>query len=434
MYRAQFLLLGLALALPLTACRDRGAAVRESRAPLSRDSAGVRIVTSYEPRWRPGEEWTVSAEPVLRIGMVDGPQAYLFDRIEGVTRLSDGTIVVLNSGDGQVRYFAPDGKHLRSVGREGRGPGEMRAGRWLDRIENDVVQVTHSDGRLQYAPDGTLVGDDRLRWERIHEISRAARIEGSPGFLMESCSPDTPLFLGDAVLLCTTTYGDVRYTPEREGVYQRVMFVARSDWTLETLDTIGIFPYGAFAIYRSGGRPHRAGFEPPYGPRGRMGVSGSPPRLVYTNATAYRIELHAIDGPRRTMVIERAGGMRAPTEQEMSSFDRAFEANPRMRKAGGNPGSFRGQVVVADSVSIIASAPHVDAVGAVWAPLDAAQDATHRMYDVFDADGSYLGQVRVPRSRFRLREIGADYILGVTTDDLGVEYVTMYRLDRTVRH
>lgn len=36
----------------------------------------------------------------------------------------------------------------------------------------------------------------------------------------------------------------------------------------------------------------------------------------------------------------------------------------------------------------------------------------------------------VPRERFRIHEIGTDYILGVATDELGVEYVRMFRLDR----
>ena len=119
-------------AAAMNACAADNAATSNARAPAITDSAGVRRVVNYDPKWQRGEEWTVDSAPALRIGAIDGAEEYLFDRIQGVTRLSDGTIVVLNAGDGQLQYYGPDGSHLHSVSRDGRGPGEMRAGRWLD--------------------------------------------------------------------------------------------------------------------------------------------------------------------------------------------------------------------------------------------------------------------------------------------------------------
>jgi hypothetical protein len=128
-------------------------------------------------------------------------------------------------------------------------------------------------------------------------------------------------------------------------------------------------------------------------------------------------------------------------------------------------------------VSAIAfRALHVDATGAVWVPLEAGigdvppplndgdmnarvegaaerparatpgagqerRTPSHITYDVFAADGIWLGQVRVPflvsssaatsgDSRFVVRDIGTDYVLGVATDDLGVESVVSFRLER----
>jgi hypothetical protein len=430
----------LAIVFHLSACADAPPHATASREPIITDSAGVRTVLSHEPRWRPGEEWTVATEPELRIGMVDGPGEYLFDRIRGVTRLSDGTIVVLNSGDGQVRYYTRGGTHLRSVGRSGAGPGEMRGGRWLDRLDGDVVQVTHAGGRLRYAADGTLLADDRLDWSRIHRLGRLAGVAGSAGFLMESCSIPAPLFLGDAVLLCGSTYTDVRFMPDRPGVYESTSLVALSDWPLEALDTIGIYGRGGVAMYMQGGRLHAARFGPPFAPGVRMRVSGSPARFVVTPADAYRIEVHSFDVPRQVVVMERTGGLRRPTDFELDGFDRAFRGEDdfggqrvRMRPAG-DAGAFRSQVAPTDSLSVVTAAPWVDALGAVWVPLGAEPDAQTRMYDVFDAGGIYLGQISVPRLWFTIREIGADYIVGVTSDELGVEYVTMYRLDRGPPH
>jgi hypothetical protein len=343
--------------------------------------------------------------------------------------LSDGTVVVLNSGAGQLRYYTPDGQYVRSVSRDGDGPGEMRGGRWLDRLEDDVVQVTHAGGRLRYGPDGSLVADDRLDWGRILELSRAVGLSGSSGFLMEACGLPTPLFLGDSVLLCASTHTDVRFLPAEAGVHQSVSLVARADWTLQAVDTLGIFHTRTLIMHVQGGRRLPAFLDPPYGPEGRMRVGGTPPKFIYTPADVYRIEHYELDGPDRRLVIERFGALRPPTALESSTFDRAFRWGP----VSADPSSFRRLVTPVDSLSIIAAAPYVDATNAVWAPLDVPP----RTFDVFDADGVYLGQVTLPVAEFAIHEIGSDYILGVATGDFDEEYVMMFTLDRpapTRRH
>ena len=49
-------------------------------------------------------------------------------------------------------------------------------------------------------------------------------------------------------------------------------------------------------------------------------------------------------------------------------------------------------------------------------------------YDAFGTDGRWRGLAEVP-SCFRLFEIGADYVLGLRRDDLGVEFVELYELE-----
>jgi hypothetical protein len=48
---------------------------------------------------------------------------------------------------------------------------------------------------------------------------------------------------------------------------------------------------------------------------------------------------------------------------------------------------------------------------------------------VFGADGRMVGRLVTP-PRFRLTDVGADYLLGVATDEDDVEQVVWYRLDR----
>ena len=48
---------------------------------------------------------------------------------------------------------------------------------------------------------------------------------------------------------------------------------------------------------------------------------------------------------------------------------------------------------------------------------------------MFDTEGRWLGMVETPR-QFTVNEIGADYVLGVWLDDLDVQHVRMYRLEK----
>jgi hypothetical protein len=48
---------------------------------------------------------------------------------------------------------------------------------------------------------------------------------------------------------------------------------------------------------------------------------------------------------------------------------------------------------------------------------------------VFRADGRHLGVVELAAD-LRVFQIGADFILGTITDDLGVSYVHLYRIEK----
>lgn len=50
-------------------------------------------------------------------------------------------------------------------------------------------------------------------------------------------------------------------------------------------------------------------------------------------------------------------------------------------------------------------------------------------WDVFDPDGVWLGSVELP-PRFMAYEFGGDHVAGVWKDELDVEFVRVYALDR----
>ncbi len=53
------------------------------------------------------------------------------------------------------------------------------------------------------------------------------------------------------------------------------------------------------------------------------------------------------------------------------------------------------------------------------------------LWTVFDPDGRVLGLIETPAGFSRIYEIGADYILGHSFDELGVETIQVWALDRS---
>ena len=160
-----------------------------------RDSAGVIVVENYgEPLWRPEDRW--SLREVMRIGTVSGEPEYQFGNISGLGVLSDGRVVVADALAQNLRFYSPDGVHIRTVGEAGSGPGEY--GNWIHVMVgpgDTLVVWDWTNMRANWlAPDGTWLGSTRfnyedgwevLEWEddpsgRIVTMMGAMRYPGSP--------------------------------------------------------------------------------------------------------------------------------------------------------------------------------------------------------------------------------------------------------------
>jgi hypothetical protein len=124
-----------------------------------RDSAGIEIVENFgAPLWPEGPGWEFTE--VVRIGALDGPPEYQFGNIVGIQVLSDGRIVIVDAMAHNVRFYTPDGEHIRTVLREGQGPGELGGGgHMLLRGAGDTLLVGDGNaGRVHVlAPDGTYL-------------------------------------------------------------------------------------------------------------------------------------------------------------------------------------------------------------------------------------------------------------------------------------
>ena len=222
--------------------------------------------------------------------------------------------------------------------------------------------------------------------------------------------------------------------------------IMRTTWDLEGLDTLGVFLERSFFRERTRGLVLRS----PLAAQGIFQIGGGrEPKLRYARNDAYRIEVWDIPAGRPSMVVERHVPRRARTDEEaeflVQTGDAGFVRNFVSFEV--NPDDAHWAAI--DSVSI-AEGLFLDELGYMWvrrgpSPLDGEHarvreftgpddkewviPAPSGLHDVFRPDGVYLGTVKLPHD-LRITEIGPDYILGVVRDELDIQYVHMYGLDR----
>ena len=122
------------------------------------DSAGIPITTALAPVWGPGDEWTISEEPVVQIGRVDGPAEYLLGSVSRAVRLTNGDIVLGDWSNNVLRRYDGEGVFVWEASRQGEGPGEHLRLLWVGALASDSI-VTW-DGVLRrvqiFGPNGVV--------------------------------------------------------------------------------------------------------------------------------------------------------------------------------------------------------------------------------------------------------------------------------------
>lgn len=391
------------------------------------DSVGVRRVISSSPLWDAGEGWHLTPEPLLSLGGVDAPFAQQFHLIEGVTRVSDGTIIVLNTASGQLRAFDSEGNHVWSAGGLGPGPGEMtnHAGKKLLRLPGDTLLVISENYWITFGPDGQLI--DHRRLEPDQDGCRRLRIPVS----------------GDRYLECGRTRSD-----GVPGPWTRENFIVRI--AQDRVDSVGPF------FLRDGWQSRSNWIQSPLGPKGKLRIAPNEPTLLYARDDAYRIEFWDLEAGSLSKVVERRTPRVARSEADILLALRWSFNDPTVRPTLRADDD---RLSVVDSLSIVDNF-FMDELGFLWirrspSPREGDEgiprewftpDGTERIgvvwnpsgvHDVFRPDGVYLGTVQLPPDLLGPGmidpmgvEIGADYVLGVTADEWGVEHVRMFGLER----
>jgi hypothetical protein len=370
-----------------------------------RDSAGITIVENTRAAWSGGEAWRLSAEPLVRIGVLDGPEEYQFFQAFSALRLGDGRIVVANRGSSELRFYDAGGRFLFAAGRAGEGPGEFRDLQRVWALPGDSLLA------LDFMPARLSVFDGSGAFARSFSIrspdGRQALIQGpfDDGTLFVTTAPiwDAP----DA------TPGSVR----------TAVPYLRFDREGALLDTIGQFPSGEAYRRLEAQRVILTGL--PFGRTPVREVAGD--RLHFGAATTYEIDTYSPDG----RLIRRIRLDREP--RPVSSADVAAFRAHRLEWAERSGTRASMERFLAEMPYPETMPPYsrllVDAQENLWVREYQPEWETGSTWRVFDAGGRYLGAEVMP-DKLEPYQIGRDFVLGRALDDLDVESIVLYGLEK----
>ncbi|MXX57295.1 MAG: hypothetical protein F4205_01920 [Gemmatimonadetes bacterium] len=403
------ILVGPAVVLLATAaCSDQRATV--GLASEARDSAGIRIVENVRPPDGTRLGWRVDSVPLLSIGALEGEDPYLLHQVRDAMRLSDGRIVVANRGSQELRVFAGSGVHLATWGGSGEGPGEF----------NSLVAVAGWQG------------DSVIAWYSQRERLSVFDRDGNFGRTMIPGDPgdgrDTPEEISaDGTILVSRSGpgGGTLADGLRRG--ERLYEVANAEGVLTA--PLEASPGSESYLSMSGNMMRMMTL--PFFRSARTAVWAG--RFVVAPNDSYEIRAFGPNGA-LDLVVRREHALVAPTPAHLDAYiERQAAARPPEEQAERRR-SMREQLAEVPMPETFPAFDQIiaDALGNLWIQeYDLpGQERPDPLWTVFDVEGRVLGFVETP-SGLRIYEIGEDYILGRATDDLGVEYVQMWSLERT---
>jgi hypothetical protein len=333
------------------------------------------------------QTWSVSREPVLQIGTRSGPMEYLFGRIafsqgsgsRGVFRQSDGRIVVADRQDRTVRIFDQDGRFLLRFGGGGDGPGEFGSSINSCVPNGDEIVVWEQFRATFFDRNG----------EFLHRAS--VRFPGAMG--IQGVFPDRSLLVrvfdraGSEDEPVKGVFASTRgfRVQEPDGRLR--------DWRL-VINSLTIVK--DFTIKDGYSTLQR------HGPSSLLLVAGD--EIVYGWPDSYEIGVYGRDGKRKRSI--RRDWQPVPLTKAHREAPRPFDYPLPEHYPAYDQGL-------------------VDRVGYLWV----RRGEPPHLWDVFGLEGGWVANVTLP-TEMDVHDIGEDYILGVWEDELDVEYVRMYGLDR----
>jgi hypothetical protein len=330
--------------------------------------------------------WSIDPTPITDIHGVDSVAEPMIEFASGATRLSSGVVVVADQYASRLGFFDSAGAPIRSIGRDGSGPGEFSDIRWIGTCGVDSLFVWDYTRRMI------------MVFDTAGTFGRQYRPQGSPHEF--ACSRHGAF----GVLGLPIEFRP----PSADGT-----FLEAPVWIADDLgDSIHSLGVTRFGQYR------------PLGPLTRIAIG--PDRFYVGTAESAWVNVFGTDG-RELGVVPIGTGRRRAT---VRNYERAIE---RMLAVAPSRAVRDMQRPVLEALPMPEWIPPyvdlaVDPAGILWVVTSAPGDGQTRLRAI-GTDRTNVADVTLPGD-VKVHEVGMDYILGVAEDSLGSQHVLVYRLRR----
>lgn len=349
--------------------------------------------------------WTLDPRPVVTIGGDERDTTTILQVVVGATRLPDGSLLIGDRADYALRFFSPTGSPLRSFGRHGSGPGELRYLARLFRCGDSVY--TYDIG------EGHRVSVFTLRGTFVRAF-RFGTPQAAQSPYQSACNRH-----GEFVHLGWEQQRDMK-----GGVFRSVVpvWTSRADSSVgRVIDSLpGSERWGLVRDRQlRGTRPLPLGKQPVLGIGGSTIFLGSADRFQIRAVNRAGEAIATLDRVETPMAVTRAD-IRDAMEREIANRGES---------------SRKGVEAAYAEMSFPATLPaytdlRVDAEDRVWVrPYPRGSPASVR-WSVFDAKGTLVAEIDLP-THLEVMEIGADYVLGRYLDPAeAIPQVRLYQFKR----
>lgn len=368
------------------------------------DSAGVSIVHLGSAET---EELRLAANPSLQVGSAPTDADEPLYRVVGVARMAR-ELVVGNGGSNQIFYYDLEGNRLRSVGRGGGGPGEFERLSAIFALPGDSL-LAYDTGLRRFQ-----VFDREGRFVRSFILGNADSGNPPPGVVPLGVVADRNLIVRS-----------LRIGPGNEpesNVHRATMDVLRYSLTGEFLDTLISTP--GWEAYSSAERG--LGNMPiPFGHSSHLATTAD--HLILGLNESNEVRFYGVDGNLRQIIRSVAPPGPQVEEQEIEEFvARAVQRAPRGMSAD--------LKAIYDEMPFPQVKPpfywvYSGADGSIWVGTHHGDESSRRML-ILDTGYARSAWLSLPRELSPL-EVRRESVLGVWTDEMGVETIREYPIRKS---
>lgn len=368
------------------------------------DAANTKRVSEAQKptsEWHSARPWQLVTD--LTIGSIEGNGPNVFAAVGGIEVDSTGRIFVLERESKELRVFDSSGKHVRTTGRSGLGPGEFDAPNGLEWLPGmDSLLIIDGSGNRY-----SIMNDEG------HFVRSLVRPLTSHSYTFEGGFANGLFYEQDFVRV--------------NNVSEPVLIGMRLGAQVSVIDTFALPPPSGPAVPPFEVRNSRGGgmyLSVPYVPRAAWHLSQDG-TLWWGFGREYRILKLDLGGDTLASLVGNDQHSTPVSSDDLMEWEQNRSVT-----------SFKERGGVLDIDRIPKTKPFfthvfVDDERFLWVDISTADRRT--AFDIFDERGAFLGRLstgirRSPYVKPRFRN-GRVYLVGV--DELDVPFLHVYRIDRS---